>query len=215
MQSIQRHGIMFVLSSSSGAGKTTICNHLLQLESNLTPSISVTTRPMRKEEINGCDYHFVTKECFKDMLNEGCFLEYAEVFDHYYGTPKKQVLDALATGRDIIFDIDWQGTQQLAQLARTDLVSVFVLPPSIKELEQRLRKRAKDSEEVIQKRTSGAVHELSHWAKYDYVVINYNLEKSVSYIRSILIAERLKRTRQLGLVDFVNHLRHPEHFQQN
>ncbi|MBI1954021.1 MAG: guanylate kinase [Proteobacteria bacterium] len=212
MQSIQRRGIMLVLSSPSGAGKTTICNHLLQLESNLTPSISVTTRPVREGEVNGLDYHFVTKERFKDMLNEGCFLEYAEVFDHYYGTPKKQVLDALTAGKDIIFDIDWQGTQQLAQLARTDLVSVFILPPSIKELEQRLRKRAKDSEEVIQKRMSEAIHELSHWAEYDYVVVNYNLEKSVSYIRSILIAERLKRTRQLGLVDFVNRLRHPEHF---
>jgi guanylate kinase len=208
MQDVARRGIMLVLSSPSGAGKTSIANKLLPLEDNLAMSISVTTRPRRSGEVDGKDYHFISREKYKSMVENGELLEHAEVFGNGYGTPKQQVLDALAAGKDIIFDIDWQGTQQLAQLARTDLVSIFILPPSTEELEKRLRGRAQDAEEIIKRRMDEAAHEMSHWAEYEYVVINRDLDESVHRVQSILTAERLRRTRQLGLVDFVNHLRH-------
>ena len=207
MKDINRRGIMLVLSSPSGAGKTTIANHLLELELHLVPSISVTTRPPRPSEQEGRDYVFVTASQFHDLVEKGDLLEHAEVFGHSYGTPKKQVLDTLNTGKDIIFDIDWQGTQQLAQLARTDLVSVFILPPTTQELERRLRGRAQDEDHVVQGRMAQAATEMSHWAEYDYVIINKDLSASVSQVQAILVAERLRRTRQLGLVDFVNELR--------
>jgi guanylate kinase len=206
---IQRRGLMLVLSSPSGAGKTTLCGRLLELEANLTLSVSVTTRQRRPGEEEGKDYHFVSEKKFLEMIAENMFLEYAEVFGNFYGTPKKQVLDALSDGKDIIFDIDWQGTQQLAQLARTDLVSVFILPPSIHELETRLKLRGQDAPEIIAYRMSEASHELSHWPEYDYVIINKDLDKSLTMARSILQAERLKRNRLLGLADFINQLRHP------
>ncbi|MBM3468301.1 MAG: guanylate kinase [Alphaproteobacteria bacterium] len=207
MKSIKRRGIMLVLSSPSGAGKTTIANHLLKEESNLALSISFTTRPPRPGEEEGVDYIFVSPIQFQDMIKNGDLLECAEIFGHSYGTPKKQVLDALRSGKDIIFDIDWQGTQQLEQFARADLVSVFILPPSTKELERRLKARAQDEESVVELRMSEAATEMSHWAEYDYVIINHNIEESVAQMRAILTAERLKRTRQSGLIDFVNELR--------
>ena len=208
MKDVDRRGIMFVLSSPSGAGKTTIANHLLELEPDLVPSISVTTRPCRPGEEEGRDYLFIDHGQFQDLVEKGDLLEHAQVFGHSYGTPKKQVLETLSAGKDIIFDIDWQGTQQLAQLARTDLVSVFILPPTTQELERRLRGRAQDESEVVQRRMAEAATEMSHWAEYDYVIINKDLNTSVNQVRAILLAERLRRTRQLGLVDFVNELRH-------
>jgi guanylate kinase len=208
MTVINRRGIMLVLSSPSGAGKTTISTQLLSLESELAPSISMTTRPCRPGEVDGRDYIFLSQTNFYKKVQDGELLEHAEVFGYSYGTPKQRVLDTLNTGKDIIFDIDWQGTQQLAQLARTDLVSVFILPPSTQELERRLRGRAQDDEAVVARRMADAANEMSHWAEYDYVIINHDLEKSVLQVQSILIAERLRRTRQLGLVDFVNDLRH-------
>ncbi len=208
MKDIKRRGIMLVLSSPSGAGKTTISQKLLESEPELAPSISVTTRPIRPGEVQGQDYMFVTSDQFNVMLKNDELLEHAEVFGYSYGTPKKQVLDALKAGKDIIFDIDWQGTQQLAQLARTDLISVFILPPSTEELERRLKSRAQDEDIVVERRMAGAATEMSHWAEYDYVIINHELTTSVSQVRAILTAERLRRTRQLGVVDFVNELRH-------
>lgn len=210
MKDIKRRGIMLVLSSPSGAGKTTIANHLLELEPNLAPSISVTTRPCRPGEQEGRDYIFITSGQFHDLVEKGELLEHAEVFGHSYGTPKKQVLDTLSNGKDMIFDIDWQGTQQLAQLARMDLVSIFILPPTTEELERRLWSRAQDESKVVQRRMADAATEMSHWAEYDYVIINRDLKTSVSQVQAILVAERLRRIRQLGLADFVNELRHAE-----
>lgn len=173
-------------------------------------SVSVTTRPKRPGEIEGHDYYFTKLEKFRAMVDSGELLEHAQIFGNSYGTPKKFVLDTLVDGQDIIFDIDWQGTQQLAQLARTDLVSIFILPPSTEELERRLRSRAQDPEEVIQLRMAEAATEMSHWAEYTYVLINRDLEETVNHVQAILTAERLRRTRQLGLTDFVNELRHVE-----
>ena len=207
MKDIRRKGIMLVLSSPSGAGKTTIANRLLALEKNVVPSVSVTTRPPRPGEIDGKDYIFIDASQFSQMIKNEGLLEYAEVFGHSYGTPKEQVSDSIRDGRDIIFDIDWQGTQQLAQIARNDLVSIFILPPSTTELEKRLRGRAQDAEKIVQRRMSQASTEMSHWAEYDYVIVNHDLEASVEAVRAILTAERLRRTRQSGLVDFVNALR--------
>lgn len=208
MMNITRRGIMLVLSSPSGAGKTTISKKLLELEPTLAPSISVTTRPTRPGEVDGRDYVFVSLSQFQSMVDGEELLESAEVFGHSYGTPKQKVLDTLAAGKDIIFDIDWQGTQQLAQLARTDLISIFILPPSTEELERRLRSRAQDEDVVVERRMADAATEMSHWAEYDYVIINHDLTTSVAQVRAILTAERLRRTRQLGLIDFVNELRH-------
>jgi guanylate kinase len=204
---LERRGLMLILSSPSGAGKTSISRALLASEANLTMSISLTTRPPRPGEIDGQDYYFVSHDAFNDMISEGNFLEYAKVFDNYYGTPKDPVKTALSLGKDILFDIDWQGTQQISQQSQGDLVTIFILPPSTRELERRLRIRAQDSEEVVTQRMSKAADELSHWAEYDYVVINENLDESIKSIQSILHAERLKRRRQPGLSKFVKGLR--------
>jgi guanylate kinase len=208
MKDIKRRGIMLVLSSPSGAGKTTIAKKLLELEPELAPSISVTTRPPRPGEMNGQDYIFVTPGQFNEMIQKGELLEHAEVFGYSYGTPRKRALDTLISGKDIIFDIDWQGTQQLAQIARSDLISVFILPPSTEELERRLKNRAQDEESVVERRMAEAATEMSHWAEYDYVIVNRDLTLSVAQIQAILTAERLRRTRQSGVVDFVHELRH-------
>lgn len=204
---IARRGVMFVLSSPSGAGKTTLSRMLLKFDRNVALSVSVTTRPKRRGEINGRDYHFIDRARFKDMVKNGELLEWAEVFGHHYGTPRRPVINALEAGRDVLFDIDWQGTQQLAEKARDDLVSVFILPPTIKELERRLWQRALDSKAVIGARMAKAAGEMSHWPEYDYVIVNADLDQSVAEAQSIVTAERLKRTRQQGLADFVNRLR--------
>jgi guanylate kinase len=204
---IQRRGLMLVLSSPSGAGKTTISRRLLNIEPDLVLSISATTRLMRPGEQDGVDYHFVDHATFDRMVAEGAFLEHAKVFDHQYGTPRAAVEQSLTAGRDVLFDIDWQGTQQLAQTARADLVSVFILPPSIDALEQRLKTRAQDSADVVAKRMAKAADEMSHWAEYDYIIVNDDLETSIQRVRAILLAERLKRHRQIGLAEFVKELR--------
>jgi guanylate kinase len=204
---IKRRGLMLVLSSPSGAGKTTISRALLERDANLTLSISATTRPMRPGEQDGKDYFFVTAERFDEMIAAAAFLEHAEVFGHRYGTPRAEVDKALEAGRDVLFDIDWQGTQQLAEQARKDLVSVFILPPSTAELERRLRARAQDPEEVVRGRMAKAADEMSHWAEYDYVIVNQDVAESLARVEAILSAERLKRDRQGGLRDFVEDLR--------
>ncbi len=204
---IERRGLMLVLSSPSGAGKTTISRELLARDDNLTLSISATTRPMRPGETEGVDYLFVDRARFDAMVAEGAFLEHATVFEHCYGTPRAAVESALAAGRDVLFDIDWQGTQQVAEKAREDLVGVFILPPSTGELERRLRARAQDPDAVVRGRMAKAADEMSHWAEYDYIVVNEDVEKSVAAVRSILEAERLRRDRQVGLRDFVESLR--------
>jgi guanylate kinase len=204
---IRRRGLMLVLSSPSGAGKTTISRRILEMDSNLTLSISATTRPKRPGEITGIDYHFIDNTEFDLRVNRGEFLEYAKVFGHYYGTPRRPVEEALSAGRDVLFDIDWQGTQQLAQSARDDLVGVFILPPSTRTLERRLKARAQDSEEVVAQRMAKAADEMSHWAEYDYIVVNTDIEASVRRVQAILEAERLRRERQVGLHDFVAQLR--------
>lgn len=205
--SIQRRGLMLVLSSPSGAGKTTISRALLKREPNLTMSVSATTRPKRPGETAGVDYTFIDPTEFNLMVNRREMLEHAQVFGNYYGTPRKPVEQALAAGKDVLFDIDWQGTQQLAQNARGDLVSIFVLPPSTKELERRLKTRAQDSAEVVAKRMSRAAEEISHYREYDYIIVNDVIEESVAEVQAILVAERRKRDRQVGLEDFVRALR--------
>ncbi len=204
---IERRGLMLVLSSPSGAGKTTIARELLARDDNLTLSVSATTRPMRSDETEGVDYLFVDQARFDAMVAEGAFLEHAKVFGHGYGTPQAAVAAALAAGRDVLFDIDWQGTQQVAEKTREDLVSVFILPPSTGELERRLRARAQDPEAVVRGRMAKAADEMSHWAEYDYIVVNQDVEESVAAVRSILAAERLRRERRVGLHDFVETLR--------
>ena len=194
---------MLVLSSPSGAGKSTISRALLNRDPDISMSVSVTTRPMRPGETEGEDYIFVDQEKFKQMAVAGEFLEHATVFENSYGTPKGPVEEILKQGRDVLFDVDWQGTQQLAENARKDLVSVFILPPSVNELGKRLQNRAQDSEEVVQKRMARAASEMSHWAEYDYVIVNEDVEASVARVEAILVAERLKRDRQAGLGDFV------------
>lgn len=205
--SISRRGLMLVLSSPSGAGKTTLSRRLLEAEPGLELSVSVTTRPPRRGEVDGHDYRFIDRAAYSRMVEGGELLEWAEVFGHCYGTPREPVEAALTAGRDILFDIDWQGTQQLRDVARSDLVSVFVLPPTIAELERRLRTRAQDTDEIIHARMSQAADEMSHWAEYDYVVINRDVDRAFADIRAVLAAERLKRERQVGLVDFVRSLR--------
>ena len=204
---IRRRGLMMVLSSPSGAGKTTISRMLLERDTNLRISVSVTTRARRPGEAEGRDYYFIDSATFERMVQDGALLEHALVFGNHYGTPRAAVERMLGEGRDVLFDIDWQGTQQLAEKARDDLVSVFVLPPSTAELERRLRARAADSEDEVQKRMSKASDEMSHWAEYDYVIVNRGLEDSVVKAQAILTAERLKRERQSGLSDFVRDLR--------
>jgi len=204
---VARRGLMLVLSSPSGAGKTSISRALLDRDRNLTMSVSVTTRPKRPGEVAGSDYHFIDPEEFGLMVNRGALLEHAKVFGHYYGTPRAAVEEAVAAGRDVLFDIDWQGTQQLAEKARSDLVAVFILPPSTRELEKRLKTRAQDSDAVVAQRMAKAADEMSHWPEYDYVVVNRDLESSIREVEAILAAERLRRDRQVGLGDFVKALR--------
>jgi len=203
---VERRGLMFVLSSPSGAGKTTLSRLLIDRMSGLKMSVSATTRPMRPGEVNGKDYTFVDKATFEAMVKADELLEWATVFDNSYGTPRGPVEAALSAGQDVLFDIDWQGTQQLKHKPREDVVSVFILPPSAADLEKRLHSRAQDSDEVIRKRMSRASHEMSHWAEYDYIVINHNVDEAFAEVQSILKAERLKRERRIGLVGFVRGL---------
>ena len=203
---VGRRGLMLVLSSPSGAGKTTLSRRLLAADSDIELSVSVTTRTPRVGEVDGRDYYFIDRPRYDAMVRDGELLEWAEVFSHCYGTPRAPVERALAAGRDVLFDIDWQGTQQLRDSARADLVTIFILPPSIAELERRLRSRALDSDEVIHARMSKAADEMSHWAEYDYVLINQDLEQTFARLRTILEAERVRRSRQTGLLDFVRSL---------
>jgi len=203
---IKRRGLMLVLSSPSGAGKTTLSRMLLESDANVVLSISATTRPKRPNEQDGRDYFFVGQDIFESMAKAGEFLEHATVFDHRYGTPQKPVREALEAGRDVLFDIDWQGTQQLKEKAGEDLVSIFVLPPSHDELERRLKTRAQDSPDVVARRMAKAESEISHWAEYDYVIVNRDANAALSAIRSILAAERLRRSRQIGLSEFVRNI---------
>lgn len=204
---IKRRGILLVLSSPSGAGKTTITRALVKRDRTLKLSVSATTRPPRPGEIEGKHYYFVTPERFAAMVQNGELLEHAQVFGHKYGTPVAPVTRALESGTDIVSDVDWQGTQQMKARMRDDLVSVFILPPSIAALESRLKRRAQDSREVVRARMAKSSDEMSHWAEYDYVVVNRTLEKSIAEVAAILAAERLRRQRQLGLDEFVNRLR--------
>ncbi|OJU25119.1 MAG: guanylate kinase [Nitrobacter sp. 62-13] len=203
---VERRGLMFVLSSPSGAGKTTLSRLLIERVRGLTLSVSATTRPMRPSEVDGRDYRFVDNKVFEQMVQRGELLEWARVFDNRYGTPRVPVEAALSSGRDVLFDIDWQGTQQLREKARADVVSVFILPPSAADLERRLHTRAQDSDDVIRGRMDRAAHELSHWAEYDYIVINQNVDEAFAEVHSILKAERLKRERRTGLTAFVREL---------
>jgi guanylate kinase len=204
---IRRRGLMLVLSSPSGAGKTSISRLLLKMDKGLEMSVSATTRPRRPGEAHGTDYFFLEPGQFLEMRAAGALLEHAKVFDHYYGSPRVPVEAALARGQDILFDIDWQGTQQLAESAHSDLVRVFILPPSTAELERRLRSRAQDPEHVVASRMAKTMDEISHYPEYDYIIVNDDLEESVAKVRSILTSERLRRERQLGLTDFVKRLR--------
>lgn len=201
-----RRGFMFVLSSPSGAGKTTLSRLLLQQEEGLGMSVSVTTRPKRPGEVDGVDYRFVTQQTFAQMVERGDLLEHATVFGNSYGTPKQDVEAALDSGMDMLFDIDWQGTHQLKEKCRRDLASVFILPPSMAELESRLRHRAQDSEDTVRYRMDKAADEIIHWDEYDYVVINRDVSETLEQIRHILKAERLRRNRQTTLPTFVANL---------
>jgi guanylate kinase len=206
MQGIARRGLMLVLSSPSGAGKTTIARCLLDEDKGIAPSISHTTRARRKGETDGKDYHFVDKETFSQMRDSGAFLEWAVVFDNYYGTTRAPVEQALGEGRDVLFDVDWQGAAALRDAAGDDVVSVFVLPPSAAALEERLKTRAEDSDEVVLLRMRRASNEIQHWDDYDYVVVNFDVETSVAAVQAILDAERQRRDRLTGLKDFVQSL---------
>ena len=201
---MRRRGVMLIVSSPSGAGKTTISRLLLERDQQLTMSVSVTTRPRRPTEVSGRDYHFIDRGEYDRMVERQEFLEHAEVFNNGYGTPRAPVEKALAEGRDILFDVDWQGARQMAESVRADMVSVFILPPSHAELERRLRTRAQDSDEAIARRMAKAADEMSHWAEYDYIVINQDVEVSVNAVQSILTAERIRRERQLDLAAFVS-----------
>lgn len=200
---IARRGLLFIISSPSGAGKTTLARRLLAADSGIEMSVSVTTRAPRPGEQDGVDYHFVDRDRFETMKSRGELLEWARVFDNYYGTPRQPVEAAIAAGKDVLFDIDWQGAQQLSEKLKGDVVLVFVLPPSGNVLEDRLKSRAQDSAEIVARRMAAASAEISHWAEYDYVIVNTEIEKSAAAVQSILVAERLKRDRLLGLSDFV------------
>jgi guanylate kinase len=203
---IARRGIMLIVSSPSGAGKTTLTRNLLDKEENVSLSISVTTRARRSSEIDGVHYKFLTRRQFELMRDGGELLEWAEVHGNFYGTPREPVETALSEGRDVLFDIDWQGTQQLYKAMRTDVVSVFVLPPTAEELKARLERRAEDTPEIIARRLKNAAEEIPHWDEYDYVLVNRDLEKSFMRLRGILTAERLKRVRKADIQDFVDEL---------
>ncbi|WP_420561471.1 guanylate kinase [Tepidicaulis sp.] len=203
---IKRRGLMLVLSSPSGAGKTTLSRLLLADDPNITMSVSATTRKPRPGEKDGVDYYFLSTEDFGLKVNRGEFLEHAKVFDNYYGTPRGPVEEALSDGRDVLFDIDWQGTQQLMESAEDDLVRVFILPPSGQELEMRLKKRAQDPPDVVASRMAKASDEISHYTDYDYIIVNEDVDMSLTRLKSILTAERLKRKRQVGLSNFVRGL---------
>ena len=209
-EAIQRRGLMLVLSSPSGAGKTTLSRQLLDNDSQIQLSVSCTTRPKRPGERDGIDYRFVDTPTFSGMIERGEFLEHARVFGHYYGTPKEPVERALSSGKDVLFDIDWQGTQQLkdpAKKVKGDLVTVFILPPSTRDLEKRLLTRAQDSKDVVVQRMDKAADEMSHYAEYDYVIVNRDIGTSLSNLKAILTSERLRLERQVGLSDFVKALR--------
>ena len=203
---IARRGLMLVVSSPSGAGKSTLARRLLETDPQISMSVSVTTRPKRANEVDGQDYFFVRRERFEDMVREGAFLEHATVFGNRYGTPAAAVEKMLDGGRDVLFDIDWQGAQQLAQKARDDLVRVFILPPTRGELERRLRERAEDPPDVVARRMAEANNEISRWSEYDYVLVNDDIPKAQRQLEAIVAAERLNRQRQIGLVDFVRRL---------
>ena len=203
---VARRGLMLVLSSPSGAGKTTIARRLREQDNGIEMSISHTTRPRRNGEKNGKDYHFVDRESFTRMRDQGEFLEWAVVFDNFYGTTRKPVEDALAASRDVLFDVDWQGAAALRDQAKNDVVTVFILPPTATDLEQRLNERSQDSPEIVRRRMLGASNEIQHWDEYDYVVINHDIGCSVEAVRAILAAERLRRTRLTGLKQFVKKL---------
>ena len=206
MIEIPRRGLLLVMSSPSGAGKSTLSRRLLASDRNITMSVSVTTRPPRPGEVNGRDYHFISQEEFARLRDGGQLLEHAEVFGNFYGTPRAPVEEALARGRDVLFDIDWQGTQQLAEAMEGDLVRIFILPPSAEELRERLIRRAQDSASVVAKRMAEASSEISHWPEYDYVIVNENLDLAGQQIAAILTAERLRRRRRTGLAQFVRDL---------
>ncbi len=203
---IARRGLMLVLSSPSGAGKTTLSRRLIEDEPGIAMSVSHTTRPQRKGEKDGRDYHFVDRDTFTRMRERGEFLEWAVVFDNYYGTTRRPVEQALADGRDVLFDVDWQGAAALRDQAKDDVVTVFILPPTAGDLEQRLNVRAQDTPEIVRRRMLGASNEIQHWQDYDYVVINYDIDQSVAAVRAILTAERQRRSRLTGLKDFVRNL---------
>lgn len=203
---LARRGLLFILSSPSGAGKSTIARMLLEQDKHIALSVSVTTRPPRPGEIDGKDYHFIDEAEFHRLVEDNALLEWAKVFGHYYGTPKAQVKQGLREGQDFLFDIDWQGTQQLYQRAEGDVVRVFILPPSLEELHRRLRSRNTDSEKVIAGRMARAQDEISHWDGYDFVVINDNVENCFEKVRQILNSERMRRARQTGLIDYVRDL---------
>lgn len=203
---LARRGLLFILSSPSGAGKSTIARMLLEQDKHIALSVSVTTRPPRPGEVDGKDYHFIDEAEFHRLVEENALLEWAKVFGHYYGTPKAQVKQGLREGQDFLFDIDWQGTQQLYQRAEQDVVRVFILPPSLEELHRRLRSRNTDSEDVIAGRMARAQDEISHWDGYDFVVINDNVENCFEKVRQILNSERMRRARQTGLIDYVRDL---------
>ena len=203
---INRLGIMLVISSPSGAGKTTLARKLLEQDDNIKLSVSVTTRKPRKAEKNNKDYIFVDKKKFQEMVKNNDLLEFAKVFGNNYGTPRKPVESRINNGKDVLFDIDWQGTQALREMEPKHLVSVFILPPSTKELEIRLKSRGQDSDDEVKRRMAEANSEITHWAEYDNIIINYEIEKTLKKLKSILITERLKRVRQIGLIDFVRKL---------
>jgi guanylate kinase len=205
-EKVARRGLMLVLSSPSGTGKTTLSRRLLEVDPAVQLSVSATTRPQRPAEVDGRDYHFVDRTRFDEMVRKNEMLEWAEVFGNHYGTPRAPVEQALARGHDVLFDIDWQGTQQLRDKVSKDFVSVFLLPPSVPELERRLTTRAQDSDEVIRARMAKAADEMSHWAEYDYVLLNRDVDETFAQLQAILTAERLKRERQPGLSDFVRSL---------